>query len=58
MTEKKRDYKAKYADFHGKPAQVAARAEKNASMWAKVVIEKLQPIIDVESICFGHFGKR
>jgi hypothetical protein len=36
MTEKKRDYKAKYADFHGKPAQVAARAEKNASMWAKV----------------------
>ncbi len=36
MTEKKRDYKAEYADFHGTPSQVAARAERNASMWAKV----------------------
>ena len=58
MTEKKRDYKAEYADFHGKPAQIKARAERNARMWAKVVIEKLQPIIAVKSICFGHFGKR
>ena len=26
MTEKKRDYKAEYADFHGLPAQMKARA--------------------------------
>jgi hypothetical protein len=27
----KRDYKKEYRDFHGKPAQIKARAERNAA---------------------------
>jgi hypothetical protein len=27
----KRDYKAEYAAFHGKPEQIAARAQRNAA---------------------------
>jgi hypothetical protein len=28
---KPRDYKAEYKDFHGKPAEIAKRAERNAA---------------------------
>lgn len=31
MATKKRDYKAEYAAFHGKPAQIKARAQRNAA---------------------------
>ena len=31
MAPKKRDYKKEYKDFHGKPKQVAARADRNAA---------------------------
>jgi len=31
MTEKKRDYKKEYKDYHGKPEQIAARAQRNAA---------------------------
>ncbi|MEI6103136.1 MAG: HNH endonuclease signature motif containing protein [Methanothrix sp.] len=31
MVEKKRDYAKEYRDFHGKPAQVAARSQRNAA---------------------------
>lgn len=31
MTEKKRDYKKEYRDYHGKPAQIKARAARNAA---------------------------
>lgn len=31
VTEKKRDYKKEYKDFHGTPAQIKARAERNAA---------------------------
>jgi hypothetical protein len=31
MTEKKRDYKAEYAAFHGTAKQIKARAERNAA---------------------------
>ncbi len=31
----KRDYKKEYKDFHGKPAQIAARASRNAARASK-----------------------
>jgi hypothetical protein len=31
MATKKRDYKAEYAAFHGKPEQIAARTQRNAA---------------------------
>jgi 5-methylcytosine-specific restriction endonuclease McrA len=31
MTEKKRDYKKEYREYHGKPEQIAARAQRNAA---------------------------
>ena len=31
VTEKKRDYKKEYKDFHGKPEQIAARSQRNAA---------------------------
>ena len=31
MAEKKRDYKKEYRDYHGKPAQIKARAARNAA---------------------------
>ena len=31
MTEKKRDYKKEYREYHGKPEQIAARTQRNAA---------------------------
>lgn len=31
MAEKKRDYKQEYKDYHGTPAQIKARAQRNAA---------------------------
>ena len=31
MTEKKRNYKKEYKEYHGKPAQIKARAQRNAA---------------------------
>ena len=31
MAEKKRDYKKEYREYHGTPAQIKARAERNAA---------------------------
>jgi len=31
MAEKKRDYKKEYRDYHGKPEQIKARAQRNAA---------------------------
>jgi len=31
MAAKKRDYKKEYKEYHGKPKQVAARADQNAA---------------------------
>jgi len=31
VTEKKRDYKKEYKAYHGRPAQIKARAERNAA---------------------------
>ena len=31
MTTAKRDYKKEYKEYHGKPAQIKARAERNAA---------------------------
>jgi 5-methylcytosine-specific restriction endonuclease McrA len=31
MTTKKRDYAREYKDFHGKPEEIKARAERNAA---------------------------
>jgi hypothetical protein len=31
MAEKKRDYAKEYREYHGKPAQIKARAERNAA---------------------------
>lgn len=39
MAEKKRDYKKEYREYHGKPAQIKARSERNqarAAMGLKV----------------------
>jgi len=39
MTEKKRNYREEYDRYHGKPAQIAARSERNqarAKMGLKV----------------------
>ncbi len=33
---KKRDYKAEYRNYHGKPEQIAARASRNAARAAEV----------------------
>jgi hypothetical protein len=31
MAEKARDYKQEYRDYHGKPAQIKERAQRNAA---------------------------
>jgi 5-methylcytosine-specific restriction endonuclease McrA len=31
MAEKKRDYKKEYREYHGKPEQIKARAQRNAA---------------------------
>ena len=31
MTERKRDYKKEYADYHGKPDQIKKRDQRNAA---------------------------
>ena len=42
MAEKKRDYAKEYREYHGKPEQVKARAQRNAAR-AKLGLSKGDP---------------